>query len=214
MKHLKLFEDFLNESNAVPTYMAGKPEKPEGHIRQIDVPRYTLDLLKKETSFIVNANFDYNEMILDEGYRSKIQGNWDKPAPGPKQEEWRELKTFTEEYPKFIAADFDVLEVRELGAYKGPKFTKNEPRIVIQAKPWRDGKEGPKFLITEDDVLEIFKGCSVRYGIISGTAYLIDSKRAVITNLLKGVVHIRLQDGTKDSFTLKEWKSKHFTKLD
>lgn len=200
MKHIKLFEEFAQniDEGAIPVYPPGNPWKNRGSIQWTSVAQHLTDpnKWKKEydnpTNYTLVADFDFDKYIADPKYRSVPLGTWKD----------KDLPTFKSENPGYDEGEFDFIEVVE---------NKDKPR-----EPWIKiaDKKGIEFMIPPFDILDIQIGSSLKDQIFSGSKYLIDSMRAVITDYKDGIVYIKLQNGETKQFTLEEWKKKNFTDLD
>lgn len=168
MKHLKLYEDFLNEGS-IPVYPPGNPFKREGSIEWVGV-EFNINkwIENKETDFgamIAICYFDYNKYSM----------------PGEKGKEYRsvfndenpELPEFLSENPKYNESEFDIIGIEK--NEKNPK----EPWIKLL------DKDKLEFWIPPHRILEIQKGASVVDEIYSGYKYLIDKKKGMVDTYRK-----------------------------
>jgi hypothetical protein len=191
MKHLKPFTQFLNEGT-IAIFGPGNPYKQEESTQWPGVEERVRKWMSEGQSFILVIDIDYDKYIADPAYRSVALGTWKDKT----------LSTFSSDFPKYREVEFDVVEVVP---------NEEKPR-----EPWLRvvDKRGVEFLVPPFKVLDIQLGSSVRDGIHSGFIYLIDSMRAKITNYIKGVVEVKLQDGTTKKIPIDQWKRNNYTQID
>lgn len=200
MKHIKLFEEFTQNINegAIPVYPPGNPWKNKGSIQWTTVEDHLTNPAKwkKEydnpTNISFVADFDFDKYTADPKFRSVPLGTWkDKNLP-----------TFLSKNPNYDEADYDFVEIVP---------NKEKPR-----EPWIKivDKKGVEFMIPPFEILDIQIGSSVVDRIFSGSKYLIDNMRGIISDYKDGIVYVRMQDNTTREFTLADWRKKNYTDLD
>ena len=219
MKHIKLFESWLNDNSdvnegAINVFEPGNPWKPEGSMTWTGVtehlPTYKFPRAEvvAERGIIVGADFDYDKFIADPAFRSIPLGTWaDKSLP-----------KFLDSNPRYDEMEFDFLEVV-------PQEGKDKKEAWVKIAD----KDGIEFMIPPHMVLDILKGGSVREKIYPGEKFLVDKMRARIVdfglinpntarhnemNVGDIVVIIKMQDATTRIYTVQDWKRKNYMHLD
>lgn len=195
MKYVQSFSEFkiLNEG-AIPVYPPGNPYKPEKSIQWPGIEKHLKEWISEGQSFVLVADVNYDMYTTDTRFRSKVNDTWNN----------KDLPLFTTKYPRYQEVDFDLIEIE-------PNTTGNDPRAV-----WLKihDKNGVEFKIHPFMILDIQKGASVKHGIYAGDVYLIKDMRAVITNFRHNEVELKLQDDTKQSIPIDEWKKMGYTKIE
>jgi hypothetical protein len=208
MRHIKLFEEFISiTEGAIPVYPAGNPWKAEGSIQWGGVPAHMGSWLKTGTAISIVAEFDFDKYAADPAFRSVPNGNWkDKTKP-----------KFSDKNPGYDEGEFDVLGIED-NPDKPEKTTTTVNKIKVEhsKEPWIRiaDKKGHEFLIPAFRILDIQKGSSVRDGIASGHAYLIDDQRGTIKDYVNGEVIVQLQNKQVKHIPVADWKAKRYTELD
>ncbi len=213
MKYFKLFEEFIANTvdslteGAIPVYPAGNPWKAEGSIQWSGAPAHMGSWLKTGTAISVVAEFEFDKYAADPAFRSIPNGNWkDKTKP-----------TFSSKNPGYDEGEFDVIGIED-NPEKPEKITTtvNKEKIEHSKEPWIRiaDKKGNEFLIPAFRILDIQKGSSVRDGITSGHAYLIDDQRGTVKDYVDGKVIVQLQNKQTKQIPIAEWKAKRYTELD
>lgn len=200
MSHFKLFEEYFQnlDEGAIPVFPPDSPYKQEGSIQWTGVEKlFTIGIPQRKqgpwlenTRMVVVSDMndkDYDRYVADKQYQSVPLGTFgDKNLP-----------LFSEKNPKYDESEFDVVEIVP------NKEKPREPYIKVV------DKKGLEFMIPPYKIIEIQKGSSIIDKIYAGSKYKFgDGKKGMVVNYTPDkVVHVKMEDGEIEKFSLADWKN-------
>jgi hypothetical protein len=238
-QYVKNFFDFVNESKVnegtegqrvegqenskvrgINVYKPGDPYKLDtradgtgGKIQWTGVEKHFNNWMNNNHEMIsivcnIDANYDrwnYDELNINPKYKSKFLGTWNDDN----------LKLFSEDFPRYNKTEFDVIGLAKQEKGDDEMFKYKDVKIsFVKVQDMR----GNMFVIPPFEIIDIERGNSIVDQIMSGDAYLVGDKRAIIDNYQnkngQKIVTIRFKgDNTTQTFTLADFRSKKYLNL-